>query len=347
MSLSLTLIALLTSATPATSPVVAPVPVRAVTANGETRPVATRNDDAADDPAIWHNAKAPAKSLIVGTDKKAGLHSYTLNGTPMDFAPAGRVNNVDIAEHGGKVIVGASDRNDLTRGHIALYTLSARGKLGKIGRVDTGAGEAYGFCFYTRPQDGALFAFQVMKDGRVDQVRLDLSAKTPRGTVVRSFKLATQSEGCVVDARTGQLYVGEEDAGIWQIGANPADGTTPTVFAAIDGKTLVADVEGLAVVPHPDTSRTSAGWLIASSQGDNTYVVFDLETRKALRKVQVVAGANGLGATSETDGIEASAKAFGPDFPNGLFIVQDGDNAPKAQNFKLVDLQKLLIDDVN
>jgi 3-phytase len=27
---------------------------------------------------------------------------------------------------------------------------------------------------------------------------------------------------------------------------------------------------------------------------------------------------------------------FGPDYPAGLFVAQDGDNIPDAQNFKLV-----------
>ena len=43
-----------------------------------------------------------------------------------------------------------------------------------------------------------------------------------------------------------------------------------------------------------------------------------------------------FGATSETDGIEAIAGHFGADYPDGLFLAQDGDNTPKAQNFKLV-----------
>ena len=43
-----------------------------------------------------------------------------------------------------------------------------------------------------------------------------------------------------------------------------------------------------------------------------------------------------VGATSSTDGIEIALGAFGPDFPDGLMVAQDGDNAPVAQNFKLV-----------
>ena len=45
-----------------------------VQATAETEPVGTTHQDAADDPAIWRNAANPAASLIVATDKKAGLH---------------------------------------------------------------------------------------------------------------------------------------------------------------------------------------------------------------------------------------------------------------------------------
>lgn len=33
---------------------------------------------------------------------------------------------------------------------------------------------------------------------------------------------------------------------------------------------------------------------------------------------------------------------FGPDYPGGLFVAQDGDNTPSAQNFKLVSWRDIL-----
>jgi len=39
---------------------------------------------------------------------------------------------------------------------------------------------------------------------------------------------------------------------------------------------------------------------------------------------------------ARADGIEAVAGNFGPAYPDGIFIAQDGDNGAKAQNFKLV-----------
>lgn len=47
-------------------------------------------------------------------------------------------------------------------------------------------------------------------------------------------------------------------------------------------------------------------------------------------------GAVGGGATEETDGIAVAPGRFGKAYRHGLFIAQDGDNAPAAQNFKLV-----------
>lgn len=43
-----------------------------------------------------------------------------------------------------------------------------------------------------------------------------------------------------------------------------------------------------------------------------------------------------VGSRQETDGIALALGTFGRAFPQGLFVAQDGDNAPAAQNFKLV-----------
>ena len=74
------------------------LPAVSVTAQAETVPVGTAAQDAADDPAIWRNAANPAASLIVATDKKAGLYVYGLDGAIRSFSSAGLVNNVDLAE---------------------------------------------------------------------------------------------------------------------------------------------------------------------------------------------------------------------------------------------------------
>jgi 3-phytase len=316
--------ALLALAACATTPPVPTTPAASVTARGETEPVGTSRADAADDPAIWRNAGNPAASLIVATDKKAGLYVYGLDGKRRDFRVAGRVNNVDLRETPAGVLVAASDRSDIAAAKIALFRLdTAAAKLVPIGSIAAGAGEAYGMCLGSIA--GRLYGFVVLKDGTIEQIALDLSGAAPVGTSVRRMKLATQSEGCVVDDRTGTLYVAEEDVGIWRFDADPAGSTTPVKIAAVDGRRLVADVEGLTI---------AGDHLVVSSQGDSAFAVFDLPEEAYRGRFRI--GAGRYGATSETDGIAAAAGDFGPAFPGGVFIAQDGDNAPSAQNFKLV-----------
>jgi 3-phytase len=308
----------------------APAPI--VTASGETEAVATANADAADDPAIWRNPADPAASLIVGTDKKAGLYVYDLSGRQRDFANAGRVNNVDLIETkiagADAVLVVASDRSDPLNAQLTLYRLDPRAaKLVPLGKVPAGAGEAYGLCLAARGE--TVDAFLVVKDGTIRQIGLKLDA-SPAGQVLRTMKLGTQSEGCVVDPRTQRLYVAEEDVGVWRFDARPDGETTPVAVAKVDGTQLVADVEGLAI---------AGGYLLVSSQGDNAYAAYALEDDRYIGRFRI--GPGRFGATSETDGIAAAVGDFGADYPGGLFLAQDGDNQPRAQNFKLVDWRQI------
>ena len=311
-------------------------PASTVTAVGETHPVGTTAADAADDPAIWRDPANPAASLIVATDKKAGLYVYGLDGAVRSFDPAGRLNNVDLADMGAAgVIVVASDRNDPATALLRLYKLdTAAARLVPLGTVPGGAGESYGVCLMTAGE--TLYAFSVLKAGDIHQVAIDLSGSAPAGRIVRSMKLATQTEGCVTDARTGTLYIGEEDRGIWAFDTRPDGPTAGRLVAPVDGEHLVADVEGLALAPV----GADSGWLVASSQGDNAYALYALPGMTPAGRFRI--GAGQWGATEETDGIELVLGDFGPEYPGGLFVAQDGDNAPAAQNFKMVPWQAIL-----
>src|SRR3546814_11153568 len=66
-----------------------------ISARVETVPVKSPGD-AADDPAIWANPDDPAASLIVATDKNAGLYLYEMKAAVVDFAPVGKMNNVHL-----------------------------------------------------------------------------------------------------------------------------------------------------------------------------------------------------------------------------------------------------------
>lgn len=312
-----------------TTPAVDSLPAVTVTAVSETAPVGTSNQDAADDPAIWRNSADPIRSLIVATDKKAGLYVYGLDGKVLSFDPSGLVNNVDLIDLGDRgVIVAASDRNDPAKALIRLYRLdTGSARLMPLAIIPGGAGEGYGICMGRAGE--FVDVFSVLQEGTIEHVRINLGGSAPTGRTVRRFAVNSQPEGCVVDERTGQLYVGEEVVGIWRFDARAEGPTNGTLVARTDGKQLVADVEGLAIAPM----GADSGYLVASSQGDSAFTVYRLPDMAFVGRFRIMAGA--VGGTEETDGIALHLGDFGPSYPHGLFVAQDGINAP-AQNFKFV-----------
>ena len=313
-------------------PAWSPLPTASVTAKVETQPVASL-DDAADDPAIWRNAANPGQSLIIATDKRGGIHIYDLQGQQVGFTPSPRLNNVDLRDVGGNigVLIAASDRQDLAKAQMALFRLdTVAKKLVPLVTLPVGQGEAYGMCLWQRASDKRLFGFVVLKDGRIDQLEINTNGSVPTSKVVRSMKLGTQSEGCVVDDRTGVLYVAEEDVGLWKFDAAPDGPVTAVALAKADGKEIVMDAEGVALAP----SGTDGGYVIVSSQGDNAYAVYKLPDATYVGRFRVADGS--VDGVQETDGIELMLGDFGPEFPRGLMVVQDGDNLPETQNFKLL-----------
>ena len=311
----------------ATTPAITGLPPADVFAKAETVPVGTANEDAADDPAIWRNPADPAASLIVATDKKAGLLVYNLEGEQLFSESSGQLNNVDLTQlDDGRVIVVASNRNDPANARLNVWQLNtATGALLPMGEVAGGTGEGYGLCVLG--QGDHLLAYSVLKEGPIAEFRLNFADNSVTATPLRQMAVQTQPEGCVLDARDGTLYVGEEMAGIWRFAPGSTDGE---LVAPIDNRYLVADVEGLAI----RTRGMNGGYLVASSQGDNAYAVYRLPDMQPLGRFAIAAGA--FGATEETDGIDLIAGDFGPNYPDGLFVAQDGVNGASAQNFKLV-----------
>ncbi len=310
-------------------------PAVSVTAVAETVPVGTANEDAADDPAIWRNPADPSKSLIVSTDKKGGLYVYNLKGEQLSFMEAPGLNNVDLVEMWGDgVLVLASDRSDRANVHIKLANLDTKtGELVEKDRVSVGPGEGYGICTGPMSAERTLDVYSAPKEGVIYRTRLTFGPGDDFSDTETLATLASQPEGCVVDPRTNTLYVGEEAVGIWAIDTDTGD---KKLVAPIGTGMLVPDVEGLALAPEGD----DGGYLVASSQGDNAYAVYRLPDMAPIGRFRIAKGV--VGATEETDGIALDPRSFGPDYPEGLFIAQDGINPPHAQNFKLVSWKAIL-----
>ena len=75
----------------------------------------------------------------------------------------------------------------------------------------------------------------------------------------------------MVDDNSGYLYMGEEDAGIWRTSLQSATSSIDKLISV--GEHLAADVEGLAIYVKNEKER----FLVASSQGDDSYVVYQID----------------------------------------------------------------------
>lgn len=316
-----------------------PLPAQAsalpiVLASTQTASVA-RSGDAADDPAIWVHPDDATQSRIFATNKKQGLLSYDLRGAQKQLIEAGRLNNVDIRQtlsfDGQKVDLALSTQRD--ENAIAVFEIDTQGNGRDAGRIGTSLSEIYGTCLYRNPQ-GGLEVFVNDKDGRFEHYRISRNGTTYAGELLRSFRLASQPEGCVADDHNGRLFIGEEKRGIWALSADANAKDKPRLILAT-GKLLVADVEGLALY-----HGKKASYLIASSQGNSSYVVLDaLPPHKVRGAFRIGINADaGIDGVSDTDGLEASAINFGGAYAEGMLVVQDGyKRLPDgAQNFKYV-----------
>ena len=328
-----------------------PAPPETVTVQASAQTVPVRDPcDAADDPAIWVNPENPSGSLVVATNKVRGLNVYRLDGTLVSSHEVGRVNNVDLRAgvvFGGeeRIVVAASHKED---SRIEVLQLDPRtGELSPMAarpirtKVEE---ETYGLCLYLSPRDAALYAYVTDKSGAVEQWRLDdAGGGAVRGEFIRKVRVSTQPEGCVADDANATLFVGEEAVGVWRFGAEPGDDPAGvliagTGFGEVEGARLYADVEGLGVYAPPG-QPPGKGFLVVSSQGNGTYVLFDRAPPHAYRgSFQVLADGR---ATGDTDGLDVSAAFLGDDYPRGMLVVQDGinraaDGSKANQNFKFV-----------
>ncbi|WP_203295003.1 phytase [Maricaulis parjimensis] len=315
------------------------LPPRSVHASVETDSVAGTGD-AADDPAVWV-APSPGDSLVFGTDKDNGVYAYNMDGSEHAYLPEGRLNNVDVRygfDLGDRVVdlAGASDRSNI--GVAFFFIDPASREVSYAGAVPVaGVAEPYGFCFYRSPRNDALYAFVSDKDpGTFVQLELGWDGAAVTAEEVRRVTLGTIAEGCVADDRTGQIYMNEENVGVWVMGAEPTDPAEPVQIAETDGIHIAADAEGAALIPVGDTS----GYLVVSSQSDNTYAVYDLDTHSFVTRLEIAAG--DIDAVTHTDGHDISVADLGPLFPGGVWVAQDDENDTGGQNFKFVDLRDVL-----
>ncbi|MEP7269863.1 MAG: phytase [Acidobacteriota bacterium] len=320
--------------------------IESVTASVETHPVPSPGD-AADDPAIWVNPNDISQSTIIGTDKRGGLAVYDLSGKELQYLKAGMIDNVDLRagfKLGGERIALVTGGNR-TDNSISIFRVNPQTRqLENVAARTITTMATYGSCMYRNPKTEKVYYFVTGKTGNVEQWELfDNGQGKVDGKKVRAFNVGSVVEGCVADDELGHFYVSEEAVGIWKYGAEPETGQErKQVDKTGPGGHLVADVEGLAIAYGPD----GTGFLMASSQGNHTYVVYRREAGHAFVKTFRIIPSESVDGAEETDGIDVLMAPLGPAFPHGVFVAQDGFNDKGNQNFKLVPLDRILGADV-
>jgi len=162
------------------------------------------------------------------------------------------------------------------------------------------------------------------------------------GQIIRTMGVASQTEGMVADDELGYLFVGEEDRGIWKFMVDPDASDIPAFISESDTSnvSISFDIEGLAIYYAPDQK----GYLIASSQGNSSFAIFERLGENRYIGSFVIKGER-IDGTEETDGIDVTNLNLGGPFSKGLFIAQDDNNLSGdsilSQNFKLVRWEKI------
>ena len=198
--------------------------------------------------------------------------------------------------------------------------------------------EPYGVCIGA--PGGKLQVVATYKDGSIDIWQVHDQGSGPVHIFdVRTLKLDTQIEGCVIDDETNRLFVGEENVGLWAI--DLATGAKTQVDAVSSGTGLVADVEGVTLYAGKD----GAGYVVVSAQSANRFMVYDRKPPHALVGViGIGSSADGkVDGVSHTDGLDVSSATF-PEFPAGILVTQDDANPVSEidQNFKIIDWREVM-----
>jgi len=299
-----------------------------------------------DDPAIWVHPTAPERSLVLGTVKAAApggaVAVFGLDGALRQLVTGiDRPNNIDVEYgfvFGGRTIDIAVVTERYQR-RLRVFTIAPDGSgisdLGVVPVLDGQAGEAgapMGIGLYRRPRDGAVFAIVAPKTGPADgylwQYRLqDAGGGRLSAVAVRRFGRFSGSgeiEAVAVDDEAGHVYYADEDNGVHKWHADPDREGASTELAHFARDGFSGDREGLAIY----AGRGGAGYIVATDQlpVNSGYHLYRREATQggAHAVVRVFAG----GADS-TDGIEATSRDLGPEFPGGLFVAMNS----SARNF--------------
>src|SRR5919198_2960082 len=160
----------------------------------------------------------------------------------------------------------------------------------------------------------------------------------------------------VIDRDARMLYAGQETVGIWRMRLDgshaellekvrtfgvPYDRTwdpeeeeyvceyRPDLHPGYGDGRISADAEGLTIYYVP--TEPDERYLSASSQGDNTFSIFDIdEGQWEYEGTYAIGDGPATDSVEESDGSEMVSVNLGPEYPLGLLVAHDGDNTPEV-----------------
>jgi len=280
--------------------------------------------DDTDDHCIWIHPTDPSLSTIITADKAAdNLVVYDLSGATLQILPffqsdtgSEQPGNVDLRYGfplgGDFVDIVAVNQRASSQGRGArIFAVDPETRL--LTRIDDGQEMEhanYGMCLYKSPVSGTFYYFATSKSQGVRQYEL---ADNGQGQItlieVRSWDLR-KCESAVADDELGYVYVAEERTGIYRYGAEPDDSIEAVHIAVVGENGYKNDAEGLTIY----YARDGGGYLIASSQGNDRFMVYNRQPPHEFVKSFHIED------VEETDGIDVTNVDLGPDFPYGLFV---------------------------
>ncbi|GIU19306.1 phytase [Shewanella sp. c952] len=300
--------------------------------------ISDRAGDTMDDPAIWVHPTMPEKSRVLGTNKRWGLLSFSMQGEQLQTIAAGRVNNVDIRQ---RVLLGDKYRDiavasNRDRNSLSIFNINEHGKLTQLAEQATTLTDIYGLCMY-QPSEDELYVFANEKSGLVKQIALTWQGNHLKATEVREFSVPSQPEGCVADDLNKQLFLGEENVGIWAFNLDSRSTKLTGEMIIKAGGPLVADIEGISLYQ----TNNETGYLVVSSQGNDSYLLYKSTAPYSyIDRFRIgINGKQGMDGSAETDGLDVTAHSVGRGvWSQGMMVVQDGRNRmpDQNQNFKWV-----------
>ncbi len=295
-----------------------------------------------DDMCLWLHPEDPAKSLIITADKDAWkLFVYNLQGEELGTYPLPhRPGNIDVVYNfsfNGRLIdlVGFNTRS-VNNARFGFYMINeATLELDSLGfpRTDGWNDELYGCALYRSPVNQSFYAFGSDQSSRIQQYHF---FDDGNGGIAVELKRSWQNgsaffptEGMVADHENGLLYAANENEGIYVYDAEEDQPTGHIRFLGLDPGKLDDDVEGVAIY----YAANGSGYLIASSQGENYFSVFERAGDNAF------VGTFQINGVRDTDGIDVLSSTLDENFPAGIFACHNDRLEP--QHVELVSWEDI------